>query len=231
MRKGARVSGARFASTIDYRRADDAPDSFTFAAELPMTDAEPRLLELLKQRSFRRAPAGELFTLASGAKSEYFIDGKMTAVSSEGAELIGEVLYDWTKDLGIDAIGGLQVGAVPLVTAAVIAYQRHGHPIEGFWVREEAKSHGTRKQIEGGVKPGMRVAIVDDVFTKGGSALKAAQAAREFGCEVVLVLALVDRLQGARALFRANGIENYDRVFTIRQFGIDVPDDVEAVTR
>lgn len=191
-----------------------------------MTDTEQRLLELLKERSFRRAPAGEPFTLASGAKSEYFIDGKMTAVSSEGAALIGEVLYQWTKDLNIDAIGGLQVGAIPLVTAAVIAYQQHGKPIEGFWVREAAKDHGTKKQIEGGLKPGMRVAILDDVFTKGGSALKATQAAREFGCEVVLVLALVDRLQGARALFRENKIENYQRVFTIRQFGIDVPDDV-----
>ncbi len=191
-----------------------------------MTDTEQRLLELLKQRSFRRAPAGQPFTLASGAKSEYFIDGKMTAVSSEGAALIGEVLYDWTKDLNIDAIGGLQVGAIPLITAAVISYQRHGKPIEGFWVREAAKDHGTKKQIEGGLKPGMRVAILDDVFTKGGSALKATQAAREFGCEVVLVLALVDRLQGARALFREHNIDNYKRVFTIRQFGIDVPDDV-----
>jgi orotate phosphoribosyltransferase len=193
-----------------------------------MTGAEQRLLELLKERSFRRAPAGELFTLASGAKSEYFIDGKMTAVSSEGAELIGEVLYQWTKDHNIDAIGGLQVGAIPLITAAAISYQHHGQPIEGFWVREGVKDHGTKKLIEGGLKPGMRVAIVDDVFTKGGSALKASQAARDFGCEVVLVLALVDRLQGARALFREHGITNYQRVFTIRQFGIDVPDDVEA---
>jgi orotate phosphoribosyltransferase len=191
-----------------------------------MTDTERRLLELLRERSFRRAAPGVHFTLASGEKSEYFIDGKMTAVSSEGAELIGEVLYAWTKDLGIDAIGGLQVGAIPLATAAVISYQRHGRPIEGFWVRNEVKSHGTKKQIEGGLKQGMRVAIVDDVFTKGGSALKAAQAVRELGCEVVVVLALVDRLQGARALFREHGIDSYQTVFTIRQFGIDVPDDM-----
>ena len=78
-----------------------------------MTDAEQRLLELLTARSFKRAKPDEPFTLASGAKSEYFIDGKMTAVSSEGADLIGEVLYQWTKDARIDAIGGLQVGAIP----------------------------------------------------------------------------------------------------------------------
>lgn len=93
------------------------------------------------------------------------------------------------------------------------------------------KNHGTKKQIEGDFRKGMRVVIVDDVFTKGGSALKAAQAAREHGSEVVLVLALVDRLQGARALFREHGLTNYQRVFTIRQFGIDVPDDIETVAR
>lgn len=193
-----------------------------------MTDLEQQLLQLLKDRSFKQ---GGPFKLASGEISDYFMDGKMTAVSSLGAYLIGEVLYEWTKDANIDAIGGLQVGAVPLVAAAVISYHHHGRPIEGFWAREEAKTHGTKKVIEGGLKPGMRVAVVDDVFTKGGSALKAAKAATEFGCKVVMVLALVDRLQGARELFRQNGIENYQSVFTIRDFGINVPDDAEAVAR
>lgn len=188
-----------------------------------MTETETCLLELLKQRSFRRAPAGQPFTLASGEKSEYFIDGKMTAVCSAGAELIGEVLYEWTKDANIDGIGGLQVGAVPLATAAVIAYQRHGKPIEGFWVRDGLKDHGTKKLVEGGVKPGMRVAVIDDVFTKGGSTLKAVEGVRAFGCEVVLVLALVDRLRGAKKLFEDNGITDFRTVFTIRDFGIDVP--------
>ena len=85
-----------------------------------MSDAEQRLLEILRERSFKRAAPGESFTLVSGEKSEYFIDGKMTAVSPAGAELIGEVLYDRTRRLNVDAIGGLQVGAVPLVTSAVI---------------------------------------------------------------------------------------------------------------
>jgi orotate phosphoribosyltransferase len=196
-----------------------------------MTRNEARLLELLKERSFRRAPPGQPFVLASGAKSEYFIDGKMTAVHSEGAFLIGEVLYEWTKDLEFDAIGGLQVGAVPLTAAAVIAYHHHGRTLEGFWVREEVKGHGTRKSIEGGLPPGARVVIVDDVFTKGGSALKAVEAVREAGCQVVLVMALVDRLQGARELFLRHGIENYQAVFTIRDFGIaaDVPGQPEAI--
>jgi orotate phosphoribosyltransferase len=190
-----------------------------------MTHAERRLLELLKDRSFRRAPAGAPFKLASGELSDYFIDGKMTSVSSEGAALIGEVLYEHTRDAGIDAIGGLQVGAVPLATAAAVSYFRHGKPVEGFWVRDGAKDHGTKKLVEGALKPGMRVAVVDDVFTKGGSTLKAVQAVREFGCEVALVVALVDRLRGARKLFRDNGVADCRSVFTIRDFGIEVAEE------
>jgi orotate phosphoribosyltransferase len=193
----------------------------------PLTDHEARLLELLKERSFRR---GE-FRLASGQASDYFIDGKMTAVHSEGAFLIGEVLYEWTRDVAFDAIGGLQVGAVPLITATVIACHRHGRPVEGFWVREEVKNHGTQKLIEGSLRQGARVVVVDDVFTKGGSAMKAVEAVRQAGCEVVLVLALVDRLQGARERFQQSGIEDCRTVFTIRNFGVDVPGQAEAPAR
>jgi orotate phosphoribosyltransferase len=196
-----------------------------------MTKNEARLLELLKERSFRRA-RGEPFRLASGETSDYFIDGKMTALCSEGIFLIGEVLYEWTRDQEADAIGGLQVGAVPLTAAALIGYHSHGRPMEGFWVREEVKAHGTKKRIEGGLRKGSRVVVVDDVFTKGGSALKAVEAVREAECEVVLVLALVDRLQGARELLRRNGVENYRAVYTVRDFGISdhVPGQVESAT-
>ncbi len=185
-----------------------------------MSNAEMQLLEILKNRSFKRGA----FQLASGDTSDYYIDGRTSAVFSEAAFLIGAVFYERTKDLGIDAIGGLEVGAVPLTTAAVIGYHLHGKTMEGFWVRDKEKAHGTRKIIEGNLKPGSRVAIVDDVFTKGSSALKAAKAVKEMGCEVVLVLALVDRLQGARELFRAEGIVNYQSVFTIRDFGVKVDD-------
>ena len=104
-----------------------------------MSDAETQLLQLLKERSFKRGT----FRLASGDLSDYYIDGKMTQVFSEAAHLIGEVLYEHTKDLAIDGIGGLEVGAVPLTTAAVISYHLHGRKMEGFWVRDKAKSHGT----------------------------------------------------------------------------------------
>jgi orotate phosphoribosyltransferase len=193
-----------------------------------MSENEQLLLEVIKKRSFERGQ----FRLASGETSDYYIDGKMTEVYSEGAYLIGEILYEWTKDLDIHAIGGLQVGAVPLTTAAVISYHHRGRPMEGFWVREDVKSHGTQKRTEGGLRKGARVAIVDDVITKGGSALKAVKAVRAFGCEVVLVLALVDRLEGAQDLFRQEGIENYRAVFTIRDLGVgtDVRSATTAIT-
>jgi orotate phosphoribosyltransferase len=187
-----------------------------------MSEIEIQLLQLLKDRSFQRGT----FQLASGGVSDYYIDGRTSAVFSEGAWLIGEAIYERTKDLGIDAIGGLEVGAVPLTTAAVISYHLHGKKMEGFWVRDKEKAHGTRKLIEGNLKPGSRVVIVDDVFTKGSSALKAAKAVTDFGCNVVMVLALVDRLQGARQLFRKEGIDNYQPLFTIRDFGVEVGNEV-----
>lgn len=182
-----------------------------------MSDNEAKLLKLFQERSFRR---GGPFKLASGEVSDYYIDGRMTAIFSAGAHLIGEVLYERTKDLKIDAIGGMAVGAVPLATAAVISYHTHGQRMEGFWVRDKTKEHGTQKLIEGNLRPGMRVAIVEDVSTKGTSALKAVEAVKDAGCDVVLVLAIVDRLHGAVALFRAKGIANYQSVFTIRDFGV-----------
>src|SRR5262245_4907587 len=183
-----------------------------------MTETERQLFAILQQRSFQR---GE-FKLASGGTSNYYIDARVSAVFSASAHLVGEVVYERTRDLAIDAIGGLAVGAVPIATAAAIAYHRHGRPLEGFWVRDQAKGHGTQTRIEGYVRPGSRVAVVDDVFTRGESGRKAVDAVREAGCEVVLVLALVDRLLGAEQLFRSHGIANYQAVFTIRDFGVEV---------
>jgi orotate phosphoribosyltransferase len=190
---------------------------------MPMSEVEVQLLQLLKERSFQLGS----FRLASGGVSSYYIDGKMTAVCSKGAYLIGEVLYQHTVDLPIDAIGGLEAGAIPLATAAVISYRLHGRSMEGFWVRDEVKTHGTKKRIEGRLRPGARVAIVDDVITEGGSSLKAIRAVKNMGCEVALVLAVVDRLRGAAEAFRAEGVVNYRSVFTIRDFGVqaDVPCD------
>jgi len=184
-----------------------------------MSESEKQLLELLKERAFQRGT----FRLASGDTSDYYIDGKMIEVFSRSARLIGEVLYEHTQDLALDAIGGLEVGAVPLTTAAVISYDLHGRKMEGFWARDAIKRHGTQKLIEGKLRPGDRVAIVEDVVTRGGSSLKAVEAVQGLGCEVVLLVALVDRLAGAAELFRARGIVNYRSVFTIRDLGVQAP--------
>jgi orotate phosphoribosyltransferase len=101
------------------------------------------------------------------------------------------------------------------------------------WVRDHVKTHGTQKLIEGGLKKGARVLIVEDVITKGSSAVKAVEVVRAFGCEVVRVLALVDRLQGAGELFREKGVADYEAVFTIRAFGVgaDVRSERETAAR
>jgi orotate phosphoribosyltransferase len=180
-----------------------------------VSETETALLNLLKERSFQRGS----FRLASGKVSDYYIDARTTEVFSEGAYLIGEAIYQHTKDLDIDAIGGLAMGAVPLTTAAVIAYRQRGRQMEGFWVRDQAKDHGTKKTVEGGLREGARVLIVDDVITTGTSAHKAIVEVKRLGCTVVLVLAIVDRLQGGEDLFRQEGIP-YRSIFTIRDFGV-----------
>ena len=154
-----------------------------------MSDAKKQLLQILKERAFKRGT----FQLASGGVSDYYIDGRMAEVYSEAAYQIGETLYEHTKDLQFDAIGGLVVGAVPLTTAAVISYHLHGKKMEGFWVRDKAKTHGMQKLVEGNLTPGARVVIVDDVCTTGASTVQAIEAAREFGFDVVGAMCLVER--------------------------------------
>src|SRR5262249_27289597 len=154
--------------------------------------------------------------LASGDVSDYYIDCRTAEVSSAAAPLIGEILYERTRDLAVDAIGGLAVGAVPLATAAVISYHLHDRAMVGVWGRDKTKSHGTQNLIEGNLKPGARVVVVEDVITRGSSSVKALREVKAAGCEVVLVLALVDRLQGAEQVLRDEGVPRYETVFTIQ---------------
>ena len=150
-------------------------------------------LELVRERALLRGD----FTLASGARASYFFDLKMVTLSPEGAHLAGRLVYGLLKDSGIEAVGGLSLGADPIVTAMAIVSQLEGRPIPAFIVRGGDKDHGTQKSIEGNVpSPGSRVAIVEDVITRGGSTLRAIEAAEAAGCRVARVIALVDRHQG-----------------------------------
>jgi orotate phosphoribosyltransferase len=179
--------------------------------------ARTRLLELFKNRavSFGR------FTLASGKESSYYINSKQVLFNGEAVWLVGEMLWQLTKDLNIQAIGGLEVGAIPMATAAALHYQMHGRPLEGFFVRKQAKDHGSQRRVEGLVEPGFRVAVIDDVFTQGTSVLQAIAEVERLGAEVVAVCCLVDRLEGARE--RLAPRYNYLPIFTIRDFGIQPP--------
>jgi orotate phosphoribosyltransferase len=176
-----------------------------------------RLLELFRSRalSFGR------FVLASGRESSYYINSKQALFHSECAALLGDALYEATRDLDIRAVGGPEVGALPMATAAAIRYHQAGRELEGFFVRKRAKDHGSRERIEGVLEPGWRVAVVDDVLTTGGSALEAVKAVEQRGAEVAAVVCIVDRLQGAREAFAPR--YNFIPLFTIRDFGIEPP--------
>jgi orotate phosphoribosyltransferase len=174
-----------------------------------------RLLELFKTR----AVSFGQFTLASGKQSTYYINSKKVLFNAEAAWLLGDILWDLTKDLNIQAIGGLEIGALPMATAACLHYHHHGRQLEGFFVRKQAKDHGSQQRVEGRVEAGFRVAVVDDVFTQGGSVQQAIQEVERLGAEVVAVSCIVNRLEGARE--RLAGRYNYLPIFTIRDFGIE----------
>jgi len=180
-----------------------------------MEATRARLLELLRERSL----IFQEVTLASGQKSHFYIDAKMLLMSSQAAPLIGELLYQMTADWRLDAIGGMEISALPMATAAVLRYHQAGRRLEGFCVRKELKEHGTRKRIEGKLEAGNRVAVVDDVLTTGESVVKAIEAVREVRAVVVGVVCLLDRLQGARQRIEALGLR-FHPIFTLADLGL-----------
>lgn len=174
-----------------------------------------QLLELFQERALSFGK----FILASGKESSYYINSKKAIFHSETASLLGELLWGEMRDLNVQAVGGLEIGALPLTTAVVIEAHRQGHELEGFFVRKQVKDHGSKERIEGRLESGWRVAIVDDVLTTGGSAQQAVEEVEKAGGEVVAVVCIVDRLQGAEELFASK--YQYRPLFTIRDFGID----------
>ena len=168
-----------------------------------MTD-RMALITMLAARSTKR---GE-FTLTSGKVSKYYIDARLTTMSPEGLSLIGSLGLAVLKQSGwqMDAIGGLTLGADPISYAISYASAASSNPLRAFTVRKETKTHGTGKTIEGPFREGDRVAVVEDVITTGGSALKAIEAVRAENGTVVGVLALVDREEGGKQVIEAAGI-------------------------
>ena len=182
-----------------------------------MSDRQP-LLDLIRTRALK---FGE-FTLASGQTSSYYLDGKQVTLHADGLRRISEGILDLLDAEGaaFDAVGGMSIGADPIVGGVLTAAAARGRTdLVGFLVRKEAKGHGTQRFIEGPLEPGMRAVILEDVVTTGGSSVKAVERVREFGVEPVRVVCIVDRLQGGAAAFEAIGLP-LSALATVRDFGI-----------
>jgi orotate phosphoribosyltransferase len=179
-----------------------------------MSSAREQLLELLATNSFR---LGE-FTLSSGGKSDYYIDCRTTTLHAKGAELTGRVFLDLMQQQGwgAKAVGGLTMGADPIVVATSVISSQAGAPIHGFLVRKAEKAHGMGRRVEGFQEKGSPVVIVDDVCTTGSSTIQAIEAAREFGFNIAGVACLVERLEagGRPAVEKAADPAPFLSVFT-----------------
>jgi len=162
----------------------------------PMSREEmkERLLALIKERALFVGPR----KLASGKMSNCYIDGKLITCDPEGIYLVSKIILSMIKDEEIDAIGGMTMGADPIAAGVAVLSYLENRPIKAFIVRTAQKDHGMGKLIEGHIQKGWSVLIVDDVITTGGSVLKAIKAVEEVGAVVKKVIAIVDRLEGAR---------------------------------
>ena len=171
------------------------------------TNNRTRLIAIIKARSFS---TGAEMKLASGRRSNFYFNMKPTMLHPEGAHLIGSLILDALGSQAVDLVGGLEMGAVPIATAiATVSHQRNT-PVAAFFVRKQAKEHGTQSLIEGlptgETLAGKRVVIVEDVTTTGGSSIKAAEAVAAAGATIVAVITVVDRQEGAVETFAAAGL-------------------------
>ncbi|MEM7409574.1 MAG: orotate phosphoribosyltransferase [Myxococcota bacterium] len=177
-----------------------------------MSDARQQLLDLILEVSFRR----EKVVLASGKESDFYLDLRQTLMRPRGVQLAGELVLDTlSRGPAVDAVGGMAVGAVPLVSAvlAAAAARDTETPLLGFFVRKEKKGHGLGRQIEGGFEPGRPVALVEDTVTTGGSTLQALDLVEAAGGKVARVICLVDRGEGGSEAFASRGV-SLEALFT-----------------
>jgi orotate phosphoribosyltransferase len=177
------------------------------------------LIALVRQKALKFGQ----FTLASGKKATYYLDGKQVTLDAAGARLVAEGLLDLlAADAMPTAVGGMSIGADPITAAVVTMSGVLDIPLVGFMVRKEAKGHGTNQFVEGPVKPGDTAVIVEDVVTTGGSSLKAIERVEQFGMKVLGVLAVIDRMEGGAKAFAERGYP-LRSLLTIRDFGIEPP--------
>ena len=169
-----------------------------------MAGDRERFLSILKEKSYEK----KRVILSSGRESDFYIDCKQATLDAEGAVLTGRILCRMLEKGGMpEAVGGITLGADPIVTAVSLTSALQGSPIPAFIIRKEPKKHGTSQWIEGtkNLRPGMRVAIVEDVVTTGASTLRAIERAEEGGLVVSRVLCLVDRNEGGAEFLAEKG--------------------------
>lgn len=170
--------------------------------------------DTIAKRSFRKGS----IRLSSGAISEYYLDMKTSMFDPRGALAIAHLVLEKLSRFDVERVGGLEMGAVPLVANVAMLSEMMGTPLPGFFVRKTVKEHGTKKLVEGiDDIAGRKVAILDDVTTTGQSAMIAVEAARAAGAEVKLVLSIVDRLEGAQEFYDQHKIP-FASIFTRNDF-------------
>ncbi|MEL6290052.1 MAG: orotate phosphoribosyltransferase [Pseudomonadota bacterium] len=180
-----------------------------------------KLIGIVRARSFS---SGTNVKLASGRASSFYFNMKPTMLDPEGARTIAEMSLAMIADEAVDYVGGLEMGAVPLAASLAVLGAERGRPVSAFFVRKQAKEHGTQKIVEGLVEgesmAGKRVVVLEDVTTTGGSAIKAAEALRTDGAEIVMVLTVVDREEGATEAFAAADLR-FEALLTASMFKQD----------
>lgn len=176
------------------------------------------LIDIIKDRSFQTGPE---MKLASGRTSTFYFNMKPTMLHAEGANLIANLILEQLNGVDVDLVGGLEMGAVPIASATAAVAHARGLAISAFFVRKQAKEHGTKSLVEGLPKgetmAGKRLVIVEDVTTTGGSALKAAAALAEDGATILRVITIVDRQEGAAEAFQAAGYD-FHPILTLQDF-------------
>ena len=175
---------------------------------------------LLAERALRVAGPGESFTLSTGRQSKFYFNCKPVTLSSEGMSLVADAFLDVLDSYSAypAAVGGRTLGADPIVGGMMMRARERGRVLEGFYVRDHQKAHGTRELIANAPAAGTRVVIVDDVVTTGKSTIDAIRAARSAGCDVLGVIVLMDRLEQNGAQNIREHVMNYHAVFTRRAF-------------
>ena len=172
-----------------------------------------KLFALLKERAFKRGRV----VLASGRESDFYFDMKPAMLDPDGAGLMAELILQQLQGVNADCIGGLEMGAVPLIALVAMRSPDFGRRLPGFFVRKAVKDHGTKKRVDGADIAGKTVVILEDVTTTGGSAMDAVKAVTEAGGKVALVLSILDRGEGAADLYAKAGIP-FKSLFRAEEF-------------